>query len=199
MTKTRINPLQSFSNRLYTFTLNLAHRMNFHSLRYSIKYIRDNYDGKDLIGAEIGIRYGGHSLTILKHLPMKRLYLIDPQQGYDGIDGYHRRGFKEIRKGLKRNLNAYSDKLVFIRKMSENAVDDIPDNMDFIYIDGNHDYEYVKKDVDMYYPKIKKGGVLCGHDFQLPDVARAVSELATKHDLKVYADGYLVDWWVVKK
>ena len=199
MNKEKISIMQKISNDLYNFSLIMLRKMNYHSLRKSIAFIRDNYEGSDLIGAEIGVRYGGHSLSILKHLPVKTLYLIDPQKGYEGIDGYPKRGWKEIRKGLRRNLRAYSDKLVFIEKFSEDAVDDVPDDMDFIYIDGNHDYAYIKKDVDMYYPKLKKGGVLCGHDFQIPDVARAVTELAKKYDLKVNANGYLVDWWIVKK
>ena len=48
--------------------------------------------------------------------------------------------------------------------MSEDAVDDIPEKLDFVYIDGNHAYEYVKKDIGLYYPKLKKGGVIGGHD-----------------------------------
>lgn len=199
MNKKRISLLQYIMNNLYNVILRVTRIINYHALRRSIKFIQENYKGNDLIGAEIGVRYGVHSLTILRHLPVKTLYLIDPQKEYEGIDGGHKRGFKGIRKGLRRNLKAYSDKLVFIEKFSEDAVCDIPDNIDFIYIDGNHNYEYVKKDVDLYYPKLKKGGVLCGHDFQIPDVARAVCELATKHNLEVLADGYLVDWWIVKK
>lgn len=199
MIEKKVSLLQNIMNNLYDAILRVTRIINYHSLRRSIKFIRENYKRNDLIGAEIGVRYGAHSLTILRHLPMKTLYLIDPQKEYEGIDGCHKRGFDEIRKGLRRNLKTYSDKLVFIEKFSEDAVNDIPDNIDFIYIDGNHLYNYVKKDVNLYYPKLKKGGVLCGHDFQIPDVARAVCELAAKQNLEVYTGGHLVDWWLVKE
>ena len=49
--------------------------------------------------------------------------------------------------------------------LSEEAVAEFPDNsLDFIFIDGDHRYAEVKKDLIMWYPKLKPGGVFCGHD-----------------------------------
>jgi hypothetical protein len=58
--------------------------------------------------------------------------------------------------------------------------------LDFIYIDGRHDYAGVKEDVEAWYPKLKEGGLFAGHDF-VPDgilqtgdfgVQKGVSEFA---------------------
>ena len=70
------------------------------------------------------------------------------------------------------------DKVVFIKSLSEEAVGKVPENVDFVYIDGNHRYEYVKKDIELYWPKIKIGGVLAGHDFKSGEdgVRKAVKE-----------------------
>lgn len=48
--------------------------------------------------------------------------------------------------------------------MSENAVNDIPNDIDFLYIDGNHQYEYVLQDLTLYYPKVKKNCYIIGDD-----------------------------------
>ena len=56
---------------------------------------------------------------------------------------------------------------------------------DFIYIDADHKYESVIKDVELYLPKLKKGGIIGGHDYCpyiWPDVVRAVDETIGKPD-----------------
>jgi len=64
---------------------------------------------------------------------------------------------------------------------------------------GNHAYEFLKKDIELYYPKIKTGGVLGGHDFTLSTkgVFKAVMEFVTDNELKLHGED--TDWWVVKK
>jgi predicted O-methyltransferase YrrM len=41
------------------------------------------------------------------------------------------------------------------------------DSIDLIFIDADHIYEFVKKDIQSWYSKVKKGGILCGHDCEL--------------------------------
>lgn len=54
------------------------------------------------------------------------------------------------------------------------------ESIDFCYIDGSHEYDDVKKDILSYLPKIKKGGIIAGHDYNKEDwkgVVRAVDEI----------------------
>ena len=46
-----------------------------------------------------------------------------------------------------------------------------------LFIDGNHTYEAVKRDIKLWLPKVKKGGVISGHDYDLESVKRAVDEI----------------------
>ena len=83
------------------------------------------------------------------------------------------------------------------------AIDDIPRYNDFVYIDGNHSYDFVKKDIELYYPRVREGGVFGGHDFHaMADkdygVARAVLEFVDKEGLQLFGKRSM-DWWVIKK
>lgn len=68
--------------------------------------------------------------------------------------------------------------LVVLKGDSKDIIKFIPDNSIFcIMIDASHEYEDVKSDINMCIPKIKKGGILCGDDYDWPGVKRAVDEL----------------------
>lgn len=48
---------------------------------------------------------------------------------------------------------------------------------DVVYIDMEHSYSAVKEDITCWLPKVKKNGILAGHDFDWPEVQKAVSEI----------------------
>jgi hypothetical protein len=51
-------------------------------------------------------------------------------------------------------------------------------SIDFLFIDANHTYEFVKRDIEYYLPKMKKGSIMAGHDYNEhhPGVLQAVNE-----------------------
>jgi predicted O-methyltransferase YrrM len=64
-----------------------------------------------------------------------------------------------------------------IRKQSVEASQDFQDNScDVVYIDMQHTYEAVKEDLNAWYPKVKAGGYIAGHDAHHPGVSRAIKE-----------------------
>lgn len=152
---------------------------------------------KDLIGVEIGVGIGTNAKNILMNLSIKKLYLIDHYDKYsqNGVINNDSYTFG-LAKKLLRN---WEDKIIFIKKLSQDAINDVPNELDFVYIDGNHDYEFVKKDIEMYYPKVRSGGIIGGHDFDgfYPDVCKAVIEFCDKNNIKLHS--WSNDWWVVKK
>ena len=104
-------------------------------------------------------------------------------------------------KYTRKKLAKYKDKAEILKLTSDEAVNLLPNNLDFIYIDGNHDYEYVKKDIKNYYKKLRKGGILAGDDIQnrrIPNgVAKALAEFAVKNKLDFFIEA--PDWWIIKK
>jgi hypothetical protein len=64
------------------------------------------------------------------------------------------------------NIKGFEDRAIMVRATSEIAADMFNDNsLDFVYIDANHAYDYVVQDIELWYPKVKKGGFICGHDY----------------------------------
>lgn len=166
----------------------------------AIKFAKRYFKGKQIIAIEIGVLRGVNSEQILKNLNIKRLYLIDPWISYSD---YKKSEPERTQEALnedfircKKKLLKYKNKITYIREFSENAIKSVP-IIDFIYIDGNHEYEYVKKDLELYWERVKKGGIISGHDIQASAVSTALLEFARKNNLKVNF-GDRRDWWIIK-
>ena len=190
--KLNIASLFMDKGRLYAFIKKISPFPWF--TRSMTRFMIKNYSNKKLIGAEIGVEYGLNSKTMLKLLPIEKLYLIDPYyDNQDNISGDQR--YKKARKYLAK----YNSKIKFIRKTSEKAIGEIPDELDFVYIDGAHSYDAVRKDIELFYKKVKKGGIIGGHDFWASEigVCKAVLEFEENNNLKLY--GKITDWWIIKK
>ena len=164
--------------------------------RPMIVFIKESTIQKPLIGAEIGVASGVNAQSIMETLSMKKLFLIDPYEPYVEKEGVVTDFSKDELKAYER-MRAYQDRVEFIKKHSDEAVGDLPDNLDFIYIDGNHSYEHVRRDIENYCPKIRSGGVIGGHDFvgYYTGLCIAVVEFAQSNGFHLMSDK--ADWWVV--
>jgi len=152
----------------------------------------------NLIGAEIGVASGIHAACFLSELDIDMVYLIDPyiayKNGYGNI-GLERAAETENNASIK--LDKYKHKIRWIKEKSADAAKFIADNsLDFVYIDGNHSYESVVEDILLYFPKVKKGGLLSGHDYGFKTVKKAVDEFINEQGLKLHIISS--DWWVWK-
>jgi len=154
---------------------------------------------KNLVGAEIGVEYGYNAIGILTQLDIKKLYLIDPYWEFPRASGNGVRPTEEmqqIKSEALINLKKYEDKIEWVFDYSWNVADQIEDeSLDFVYIDGDHRYEAVYKDIELYFSKVKIGGLIGGHDYipREKGVIRAVNKFFPKINHKNW------DWWTVKK
>jgi len=119
-------------------------------------------------GAEVGTYYGEFALQILGAWQGKRLYCIDPWRAQDPAvykDGCAAVDWEAV-YGQVRAVLGKDKRVKIMRMLSEEAACEIlPDSLDFVYLDGNHSYHSVKEDLRAWWPKIKSGGLLGGHDF----------------------------------
>lgn len=163
------------------------------------------------ICAEIGVNDGSLSELVIKHIKPSKYYLIDPWLHYpDGEKELRSYGYTDEKHGRwftqewLDELYAivvkkfHEDKAVeILRGMSTDMAKLVPDgSLDWAYIDGNHTEEYVYNDCVSWWPKIKSGGVMCGHDFTFPGVPKALERFSGEMNLVVWPYGG--DWWIDK-
>lgn len=175
------------------------------------------------IGVEIGVKKGLFSKTLLDNWDCKQLFLIDPwceqdKTVYDETMHDHSQDLEDCKALLK----DYTSKYEIIREYSHHAHRHFDDeSIDFIYIDGNHSYDAVLNDLELWYPKLVKNGIMSGDDYTIRPidnvfdctfgVKKAVDEFALRHKRNVSTDligewyytgdGYLYpsrNWYFVK-
>jgi hypothetical protein len=162
-----------------------------------ILFVRATRQDESLEGVEIGVNEGLNAESILSTLNMKTLHLVDPYIPY--MQGQVP---AQIEPSMKlraaKRLEPFKDRTHFVYLPSEEAVGQIPDELDFVYIDGNHDYAHVRADIENYFRKVKQGGVVGGHDFHphFAGLIRAVCEFAEARHLPITIRS--ADWWIVK-
>jgi hypothetical protein len=165
-------------------------------------------------GAEIGVAYGYYSEVLFKNIPGLELYSVDAWISYARYRDYRDQStYDKMIKTATEILTKYNCHIV--RKSSMDAVRDFSDgSLDFVYIDANHKYEFVKDDIREWSKKVRKGGIVSGHDYYLTKsgntgVIRAVDEYVKKHGLTLEITGWdrrnLIrddrqpSWWFIKK
>lgn len=125
--------------------------------------------GRDLVGAEIGVDVGAHAESLLTNCDVQKLYLVD-QWDRDYNYGYcvgrlESKGFKHRIEFLKGTSTT-----------RQVLVED--DSLDFIYFDAAHDYETVKQDLELWFPKLRKQESIIGvRGISFEGVKRVVDEL----------------------
>lgn len=117
------------------------------------------------IGVEVGTEQGKYAKVLCEENPGVKLYCVDPWLAYPGYREHVTQekldGFYQITKDL---LAPYDAEL--IRKTSTGAAKDFEDgSLDFVYIDANHEFIHVVEDLAAWVPKVRKGGIVSGHDY----------------------------------
>ena len=109
-------------------------------------------------GAEIGVAGGEHSEIMLQNIPDCELLCVDTW----GISWS-----KKLEESARQRLAPYNATIV--KASSVEASQDVPDgSLDFVYIDAAHDFDNVMLDLILWSRKIKKGGIVAGHDYDRP-------------------------------
>ncbi len=135
-------------------------------------------------GAEIGVFEGKYSECICKANPGVELYCVDSWINYDD---FYIGGMEEAEQNARERLKNYS--CHFLHTTSVEALSHILDeSLDFVYIDGNHEFPYVAMDVAFWSKKVKTGGIVSGHDYSRGQRPR--SNMHVPYVVLGYAEAY---------
>jgi len=118
-----------------------------------------------------------------------KLYSIDAwkHQPADYYDEYNVGDAKQLEhlEAAKKKLAQFEDRSEIIKAFSQDVVSTFEDgSLDFVYIDANH--SDLLADIRAWYPKVKNGGVVSGHDFVEGTIG--VSNFTVKSDLRSYLE-----------
>jgi len=131
--------------------------------------------------AEIGVCRGENAVNMLDSLPLARFFLVDNYDVKNSTFQWGKPFMPEEREDfiskVKERLAPYEDRTELLIMDSVEASKTFADEyFDFVYIDAQHEYEAVLRDIKAWYPKVKRGGVIAGDDCGEPGVKQAVLE-----------------------
>jgi hypothetical protein len=179
-------------------------------IREFLSRARPNRDKRDFllvqlpkrsVGAEIGVWKGEFSSRILKVVRPTKLHLIDPWKYEPSYQGAWYGGsksnqiemdriFESVRSRFARE--AEKGQVNIHRAPSQLAAQQFQDGyFDWVYIDGNHQYEFVTADLESFVAKVRPGGLVCGDDYDRPTswhnngVTRAVDQFLLTHQYEL--------------
>jgi len=116
-------------------------------------------------GVEIGVQTGKYSKVLCDANPIMEFYGIDPWEEYPelAIPGKQEdqdAGYEIAKARVPSNCT-------LIRKKSMDALPYFENNsLDFVYIDGNHEFAFASNDIYEWTKKVRKGGIIAGHDYR---------------------------------
>jgi predicted O-methyltransferase YrrM len=178
-------------------------RSDIQALVHTIGLLGDN-----IVGVELGVFEGASFLTLLHNCPnIKTLHGVDIYKPYDDYikipyDGTV--GMKvdkptsEIIRAVSFTRQKYSgmtDKIVFHEDDSTAVASKFEDeSIDFIFMDSYCSYDQAKRELEAWFPKVKKGGLFSGHDWESYPIQKAVNEFRRENRMSNTLIAYSNTW-----
>jgi len=166
----------------------------------------------DGIGVEIGVEKGEFSELILLQSNLELLYSVDPwkhfpDKMYKDPANLSQEQHEENLRQTEERLGKFGDRSRIFRMESIEAVNLFCDGeLDFVYIDANHLYPFIKNDIEIWFPKVMDGGILAGHDYMDSvyegvkfNVKTAVNEFIEVSEQKLYVTEEMFPTWYLIK
>lgn len=116
--------------------------------------------------AEIGVKTGRTTWELLQRVPNSHVTAIDPWAPYDDFPEWAAQNHEEHEKRFDKRLSNYAGRMTKMKMTSAEASEKFEDaSLDLVFIDADHSYAAVKRDIELWLPKVKPGGILAGHDY----------------------------------
>lgn len=154
------------------------------------KYLKGHIDMNKMV--EIGCFVGNSTSIFVQYF--SKIFCVDPWvAGWDSNDGSSFYNMAEVQRQFDTQVYVPNEDIITKHKMTSKEANSLfeDESLDFVYIDGNHQYESVKEDLKLWWPKVKEGGFIGGHDYNNPPhpgVEKAVNEFFQRQPDKTFKD-----------
>ena len=148
-------------------------------------------------GAEIGVERGKYTEVLCK--AGLEVYAIDAWTAYRGYrEHVSQEKLDKFLEEAKKRLAPY--KCHIIKAFSLEAAKNFKDeSLDFVYIDSNHSFIYIAQDLDAWSKKVRKGGIVAGHDFRKFGGKYGLNSCHVKEVVQAWANSYKLNLKVTKE
>lgn len=153
-------------------------------------------------GVEIGVRWGQTSRYLLENCPDLSMVGVDlmqplPSNTREGQETYSHWPWQQYRAAIKAIMTGYPDRFTMLVEDTHWASKRFEDeSVDWVFIDCDHSYEGVSRDIRDWAPKVRIGGFITGHDINLESVQRAVRDEIGL--VQTEGEKWNNIWWVQK-
>lgn len=169
--------------------------MNHHEQVISV--LKETFKDQPIRGIEIGTAGGDLTKSLLLFLSnLEHIFTIDPWRHREKVE-FEASLPQEVLDAGKFNayksLIGYKQRVTILALPSDDAAKIIPqEKVDFVWIDGDHTLDQVKRDILNYMPLVRSGGILGGHDYYtiLPVIQEIFNDKVSK--------GADMTWWLIK-
>ena len=130
-------------------------------------------------GAELGVKMGTTLFFLLDHCPDLKMVGVDlwepqPERGEYGYTAWDHKLHEDL---VRVKARGYGKRITLLKMKTVGAAGFVFNEcLDFVFIDADHSTDAVIADIEAWKPKIKKGGVLCGHDAGWNSVQKALNQ-----------------------
>ena len=152
-------------------------------------------------GAEIGVFTADTSSYLLKRFQSLHLICVDPYLSYEAHEEARTsQNLSEAESIAQMRLAEFKTRVSLQKTTSVEAAPTVEDNsLDFVYIDALHTYEAVLSDLNAWYPKVRKGGLVTGHDVSWDGVREAVEQFMKQNNHSGCYSPPVSDLWYFQK
>jgi len=147
------------------------------------------------VGVELGVEQGLFTEVLAKSNPEAKIYAIDAWEAYRGYrDHVSQSKLSDFYLEANRRVRDLNVELVVAFSMD--ALEQFDDeSLDFVYIDANHELPYVIRDIIEWSKKVRKGGVVSGHDYY--ESKRISTKNHVKYAVDCYTRSYRINPWFI--
>lgn len=166
-----------------------------HTTSYPITIPKSRWDIGYLVnalgllkGVEVGVYKAAFTTSLARKAPLAEITGVDAWAAYQGYKDEEENDLDTAQAAAIEKTKPFPN-ITLLKGWSLDAAKNFADDsLDFVYIDANHDYEHCQEDLAAWVPKVKKGGLVMGHDYvrdlkKNVGVIRAVDEWVKQNQI----------------